>query len=58
MLNTFVISTLKLFIVHKNVNTQPILSMLQTYTCAFLPYMYLQKAYYYLFIFFFFNIYN
>ena len=28
------------FIVHKNINTQPILSMLQT--CAFLPY--LQKA--------------
>ena len=33
------------FKVHKNVNTQPILSMLQT--CAFLPYF--QKAYYYYF---------
>ena len=33
------------FIVHKNVFTQPILSMLQT--CAFLPYV--QEAYYYFF---------
>ena len=33
------------FKVHKNVNTQPISSMLQT--CAFLPYF--QKAYYYYF---------
>ena len=37
------------FKVHKNVNTQPILSMLQT--CAFLPHF--QKAYYYYYFFFF-----
>ena len=34
------------FIVHKNVNTQPILSMLQT--CTFLPYF--QNAYYFFFL--------